>query len=150
MSNERRQLRPVNGEARTVRELLGGRKYSIDYYQREYKWKSKQVTELIDDLVGKFNESYEDGDERNAVADYGHYFLGSVIVSDKEGEKFIIDGQQRLTTLTLLLIFLQHKLVDVDQTKQVSDLIFSQRYGKRSFNLDIPMRTSAIRWRPVR
>jgi uncharacterized protein with ParB-like and HNH nuclease domain len=124
MSNERRQLRPVNGEARTVRELLGGRKYSIDYYQREYKWKSKQVTELIDDLVGKFNESYEDGDERNAVADYGHYFLGSVIVSDKEGEKFIIDGQQRLTTLTLLLIFLQHKLVDVDQTKQVSDLIF--------------------------
>jgi hypothetical protein len=144
MTNERRQFRPVNGEARTVRELLGGRKYSIDYYQREYKWKSKQVTELIDDLAGKFLESYEDGDERNAVADYGHYFLGSVIVSDKEGEKFIIDGQQRLTTLTLLLIFLQHKLVDADQTKQVSDLIFSQRYGKRSFNLDIPMRTPCM------
>jgi hypothetical protein len=144
MSNERRQFRPVNGEARTVRELLGGRKYSIDYYQREYKWKAKQVTELIDDLAGKFLESYDDADERNAVAEYGHYFLGSVIVSDKEGEKFIIDGQQRLTTLTLLLIFLQHKLADADQKTQVSDLIFSQRYGKRSFNLDIPKRTPCM------
>jgi hypothetical protein len=144
MTIERRQFRPVNGEARTVRELLGGRKYSIDYYQREYKWKPKQVTELIDDLAGKFLESYEDGDERNAVAEYGHYFLGSVIVSDKEGEKFIIDGQQRLTTLTLLLIFLQHKLEDADQRKQVSDLIFSQRFGKRSFNLDIPNRTACM------
>jgi hypothetical protein len=144
MTIERRQFRPVNGEARTVRELLGGRKYSIDYYQREYKWKPKQVTELIDDLVGKFLESYEEGDERNAVAEYGHYFLGSVIVSDKEGEKFIIDGQQRLTTLTLLLIFLQHKLEDADQKTQVADLIFSQRYGKRSFNLDIPNRTPCM------
>jgi len=144
MTIERRQFRPVNGEARTVRELLGGRKYSIDYYQREYKWKSKQVTELIDDLAGKFLESHQDGDERNAVAEYGHYFLGSVIVSDKEGEKFIIDGQQRLTTLTLLLIFLQQKLEDADQRKQVSDLIFSQRFGKRSFNLDIPQRTACM------
>ena len=30
--------REVDGDGRTVRELLGGRKYSIDYYQREYKW----------------------------------------------------------------------------------------------------------------
>ena len=46
------------------------------------------------------------------MADYGHYFLGSIIVSDKDGQKFIIDGQQRLTTLTLLLIYLQHQLED--------------------------------------
>jgi hypothetical protein len=63
----------------------------------------KQVSELIDDLTTKFSESHEDGNERSAVADYGHYFLGSIIVSDKDGQKFIIDGQQRLTTLTLLL-----------------------------------------------
>jgi hypothetical protein len=140
MTNERRQSREVDGKGRTVRELLGGRKYSIDYYQREYKWQSKQVAELIDDLSGKFQESYEEGNERSAVADYGHYFLGSVIVSDKDGEKFIIDGQQRLTTLTLLLIFLRHKLVDTHQQGQIADLIVAQRFGKRSFNLDIPER----------
>lgn len=144
MTTDRRQSREVDGKGRTVRELLGGRKYSIDYYQREYKWKSKQVMELIDDLTGKFRESHEDGNERSAVAEYGHYFLGSVIVSDKDGEKFIIDGQQRLTTLTLLMIYLQRRTPDEDQKAQVADLIFSQRYGKRSFNLDIPERGACM------
>jgi hypothetical protein len=144
MTNERRQSREVDGKGRTVRELLSGRKYSIDYYQREYKWRSKQVTELIDDLSGKFRDDHEDGNERTAVGEYGHYFLGSVIISDKDGEKFIIDGQQRLTTLTLLLIFLQHNLADSDQKGQISELIFSQRFGKRSFNLDVPERTSCM------
>jgi hypothetical protein len=144
MTNERRQSREVDGKGRTIRELLGGRKYSIDYYQREYKWKSKQVMELIEDLSSKFLESHEEGNERSVVAEYGHYFLGSVIVSDKDGEKFIIDGQQRLTTLTLLMIFLQRRTPDEDQKAQVADLIFSQKYGKRSFNLDIPERNACM------
>ena len=78
------------------------------------------------------------------MADYGHYFLGSIIISDKEGVKFIIDGQQRLTTLTLLLIFLQHQLEDAEQRGQLADLIFSQKFGRRSFNLDIPERTACM------
>src|SRR5438445_7673492 len=144
MSNERPQSREIDGKGRTIRELLAGRKYSIDYYQREYKWQKKQVAELLDDLAAKFLESHEDGNERSAVAEYGHYFLGSIIVSDKDGQKFIIDGQQRLTTLTLLLIFLHHQLSDAEQKGQIADLIFSQKYGKRSFNLDIPERTACM------
>ena len=132
--------REVDGKGRTVRELLASRKYSIDYYQREYKWQTKQVSELIDDLAGKFSEFYQDGHERTAVAEYGHYFLGSIIISDKDGQKFVIDGQQRLTTLTLLLIFLQHHLEDSNQKSQLAELIFSQKYGKHSFNLDVPER----------
>src|SRR5436190_5990952 len=139
-----RSSRAVDGKGRTLRELLAGHKYSIDYYQREYKWQRKQVTELLDDLAAKFLESHEEGDERSAVADYGHYFLGSIIISDKDGQKFIVDGQQRLTTLTLLLIFLQHRLEDTEQKGQISELIFSQRFGKRSFNLDVPERTPCM------
>ncbi len=142
--NTARPSREIDGKGRTVRELLAGRKYSIDYYQREYKWQQKQVAELVDDLAGKFRESHEEGNERSAVAEYGHYFLGSIIISDKDGQKFIIDGQQRLTTLTLLLIFLQHQLADADQKAQIADLIFSQRFGRRSFNLDIPERTDCM------
>src|SRR5262249_36534042 len=97
-----RSPRAVDGKGRTIQELLAGHKYSIDYYQREYKWEHKQVAELIDDLTDKFLESHEAGNERSAVQDYGHYFLGSIIISDKDGQKFIIDGQQQLTTLTLL------------------------------------------------
>ncbi len=136
--------REIDAKARTVRELLAGRKYSIDYYQREYKWQRKQVAQLIDDLADKFLESYEEGNERSAVANYGHYFLGSIIISEKDGQKFIIDGQQRLTTLTLLLIYLHHKLQDAEQKGQIADLIFSLKYGKRSFNLDIPEREACM------
>ncbi|MGI8402020.1 MAG: DUF262 domain-containing protein [Gemmatimonadaceae bacterium] len=144
MTAASRPPREIDGKGRTIRELLAGRKYSIDYYQREYKWQQKQVGELIDDLANKFLESHEEDNERSAVADYGHYFLGSIIVSDKEGQKFIIDGQQRLTTLTLLLIFLQHQLDDAEQKGQIADLILSKKFGKRSFNLDIPERTPCM------
>src|SRR5215470_6995673 len=95
-------MKEIRGDAKTIRQLLGGARYAIDYYQREYKWQTKQVAELIDDLAAKFLDSYEPGDERSAVAEYGHYFLGSIIISNKDGQQFIIDGQQRLTTLTLL------------------------------------------------
>src|SRR5262245_2531164 len=144
MTTTVRSSREIEGKGRTIRELLAGRKYSIDYYQREYKWQKKQVAELLDDLADKFLDSHQEGNERSAVADYGHYFLGSIIVSDKEGQKYLIDGQQRLTTLTLLLIFLHHELADSEQKGQLADLIFSQKYGKRSFNLDIPERTACM------
>ena len=41
-------------------------------------------------------------------------YLACRLISDKDGQKFIIDGQQRLTTLTLLLIYLQHRLEDLE------------------------------------
>jgi hypothetical protein len=38
-------MKEIKGEAKTIRKLLNGAKYSIDYYQREYKWQSKQLCE---------------------------------------------------------------------------------------------------------
>lgn len=64
MTSARPQAREIDGDGRTVRQLLTARKYSIDYYQREYKWQTKQVTELIDDLSNKFLESHEPGHDR--------------------------------------------------------------------------------------
>jgi hypothetical protein len=137
-------MKEILGKAKTVRELLGGARYSIDYYQREYRWQPKQMTELVEDLTSKFLESHEPGDERGAVEAYGHYFLGSIIISDRDGQKFIIDGQQRLTSLTLLLIFLHRQLADEEEKGQLADLIFSRKHGKRSFNLDVPDRTPCM------
>lgn len=137
-------MKEILGKAKTIRELLGGAKYSIDYYQREYRWQPKQITELVEDLTSKFLESYQEGDERGAVEHYGHYFLGSIVISDRDGQKFIIDGQQRLTSLTLLLIYIHQNLTDDEEKKQLADLIFSQKFGKRSFNLDVPDRTPCM------
>ena len=137
-------MRRLEGDAKSVRSLLGGAKFAIDYYQREYLWETKQVAELIDDLAKKFLESHEPGNERSAVVQYGHYFLGSIIISDKDGQKFIIDGQQRLTSMTLLLIHLHRQLEDPEEQAQLADLIFSKKFGKRSFNLDVPERTPCM------
>ena len=137
-------MREIRGDAKNIRTLLGGGKFAIDYYQREYRWEKKQVTELIDDLAEKFLESHESGNERSAVGEYGHYFLGSIIISDKDGQKFIIDGQQRLTSLTLLLIHVYRQLEDEEQKGQLADLIFSTKFGKRSFNLDVKERTRCM------
>ncbi len=137
-------MREIRGDAKNIRSLLGGAKYAIDYYQREYRWARKQITELIDDLSEKFGESHEEGNERSDVEGYGHYFLGSIIISDKDGHKYIIDGQQRLTSLTLLLIYIHRQLEDDEQKGQLTDLIFSQKFGKRSFNLDVPERAACM------
>ena len=137
-------MKEIRGNAKNIRALLAGAKFSIDYYQREYRWETKQVTELLEDLTEKFLESHETSNERTAVEKYGHYFLGSIIISDKDGNKFIIDGQQRLTSLTLLLIHLYRQLDDDQQKGQLADLIFSQKFGRRSFNLDVPERTACM------
>lgn len=144
MTTELGVARSIDGKGRTIRELLSAKRYSIDYYQREYKWETKQINELIDDLTNKFLEGYDPSHERSAVEAYGHYFLGSIIISDKDGQKFIIDGQQRLTSLTLLLIYLYHQISDPDDKRQIAELIFSQKYGKKAFNLDVPDRLACM------
>lgn len=137
-------MKEIRGDAKTIRQLLSGAKYAIDYYQREYKWATKQLQELLDDLSGKFGEDYESSHDRSQVEKYGHYFLGSIIISDKDGQKFIIDGQQRLTTLTLLLIFLNNLQKGRTDQVKVSELIFSEKFARRSFNIDVPERTGCM------
>jgi uncharacterized protein with ParB-like and HNH nuclease domain len=137
-------MKEILGNAKTVRELLKGVKYSIDYYQREYKWHEKQIHELVDDLSDKFLEEYEPIHPRNKVADYPRYFLGSIIISKKESASYIVDGQQRLTSLTLLLILLRNLQKDRLKQVNVDELIFSEKFGQKSFNLHVDERTPAM------
>lgn len=132
----------IVGTTRSIRKLLFNEKYSIDYYQREYKWEKKHVQELIDDLSSKFQDFYNPEHKRKKVAQYGHYFLGSIIISIKNGQKFIIDGQQRMTTITLLLIFLNNlqKKNNVNAKVKVDELIYSEKFGSKSFNIDVEER----------
>jgi len=134
----------IVGEAKTVRKLLKGEKYSIDYYQREYKWGEKQARELIDDLTGKFLEDYQPGHARKQVADYPHYFLGAIIISKKEGANYLVDGQQRLTSLTLLLILLRNLQLERSEQVNVDELIVSEKFGEKSFNLDVDERAPCM------
>lgn len=133
----------IQAHAKNVRELLGGRKYTIDYFQREYRWQQKQISELIADLTTSFMASWREDHSRDKVASYGAYFLGSVIVSNEGGTASVIDGQQRLTSLSLLLIWVMKGLTEADR-QQVADLIFTRQYGANSYNLDVKERTPAM------
>ena len=63
--------------------------YTIPLYQRAYAWEDKQLTQLVEDIAD--------------VSDDANYYIGALIVS-RQGNKFeVVDGQQRLTSLYLLL-----------------------------------------------
>ena len=68
--------------------------YVIPSYQRPYAWTVDQASELFDDLYDFYLREKEDT-----------YFLGSIVLIKEEGKPYseVIDGQQRLTTLTILL-----------------------------------------------
>ena len=143
-------MEEIQGTTKNIEELLGkGKKFTIDYFQREYTWGEKQIRELINDLSGKFLKNYRQGDERTVGDSYGHYFLGSIIVSeekDNKGEinrKVIVDGQQRLTSLTLLLIYIYH-CVGKDDKDLIRHLIASRRRGQHSFNINIDERKDCM------
>lgn len=137
-------MRPIEGKPKNIRELLQGVKYSIDYYQREYRWETKQVHELLNDLTGVFLEEYEPGISRSKVKAFPHYFLGSIIISQKGGESFIVDGQQRLTSLTLMLILLRSLQRSREDAVSVDGLVFSEQYGEKTFNLAVEERAPCM------
>jgi uncharacterized protein with ParB-like and HNH nuclease domain len=138
-------MKRIDAKAKTIRELLDGAKFSIDSYQREYAWKERQIQELIDDLTGKFLGCYDQNHTRKEIAGYEHYFLGSIVISNKSGQRFIVDGQQRLTSLTLLLIFLHHRQKNEEDPTALLNLIHSTKYGQKSFNIDVPERTEVVK-----
>lgn len=136
--------RSVDGVAKTIAEVLEKKKYAIDYYQREYKWESKQIAELVADLTAKFSELYESHHARKDVAKYPGYYLGSIIISQKGSQPFIVDGQQRLTSLTLILTYLRRLQQGREDVVDIDQLIFSEKFGEKSFNLDVPDRTDCM------
>ncbi len=136
--------RTIDGVAKTIAEVLEKKKYSIDYYQREYKWESKQLAELVADLTAKFLELYEPGHARRDVAKYPGYYLGSIIVSQKGSQPFVVDGQQRLTSLTLLLTYLRRLQQNRDDQVGIDELIYSEKFGEKSFNLDVEDRLDCM------
>jgi hypothetical protein len=88
--------------------------YIIPDYQREYVWTDKEVHLLLEDI----NEQIDAGSTRE-------YFIGTVLVSpaEQKNQYNVIDGQQRLTTLFLLLCALKHIFHEGPQRQALSGLI---------------------------
>lgn len=131
----------------SINKLLKDQKFTIDYFQREYRWQEKHFKLLIEDLTTTFLKSFKDGDKRSEVGNYQSYYLGPVVfsVNPENGKKSIIDGQQRITSLTLFLIYLDHLQKNNQHKVTIKELIFSERYGEKSFNMTDEMREPCLK-----
>lgn len=134
----------IDADDRTVFDVLNERKYTVDYFQREYSWEQKHISQLVTDLTSTFLDVYSEGDTREAVEHYNNYYLGPFVVSSKDGMKSIIDGQQRLTSLTLFLIFLNNLQKQFGFTENIERLIFSEYRGRKSYNIQVEERTQCL------
>lgn len=134
----------IDADDKSVFEVLNEQKYKVDYFQREYKWEQKHIEQLITDLTSTFLQVYSEGDARTATEHYNNYYLGPFVVSSKDGVKSIIDGQQRLTSLTLFLIYLNNLQKELETHEEIERLIFSERYGEKSFNIQVEERRKCL------
>lgn len=97
--------------------------FSIPDYQRPYSWKEEHINQLFDDLYEFYQRKTDES-----------YFLGSIVVikKDHQPQADVVDGQQRLTSLTILIAALTYYFSDEDKSEGKEIL---QQPAKKSQNL---------------
>jgi len=96
----------IKGEEHPIRKIFSDDfVFIIPLYQRPYAWTKEEAGELLEDLLTFLGDGNETIDELNP------YFLGSIVlIKSEQPAAEIVDGQQRLTTLTILLAALRASL----------------------------------------
>lgn len=112
-----------------------GKIFSDDYtfeippYQRPYAWTVDQASELLDDLMTSMGTDEE-------LDNVPPYFLGSIVLikdpSSTQKPSQVVDGQQRLTTLTILLCILRELAADADKDMQQEMHEYVCQVGKKA------------------
>ena len=97
-----------------IREFLSVGKYVIPIYQRNYDWGEREALQLLEDISDYAQKNKEQKKKQNKEQNEGQpYYIGSAVVflRTAHGEAYFetIDGQQRLTTLTILACLLKHQ-----------------------------------------
>jgi hypothetical protein len=114
-------------KAVNVSELISAN-LSIPNYQRPYTWRDKHVLQLMDDL----KEAYDSRNNGNS-----NYLIGTIIIYNtinNSGSYDIVDGQQRLTTLSLILIILDNS-TSIGLGDQKYNHLDSQKNLKANYHL---------------
>lgn len=103
----------IQPDKQNINQTFANTRYHIDFYQRDYKWTEEPVRRLLDDVFYQFEETYQkhpdlEPNKENVNARYPWYYLNTYVTNTVGGQVFVVDGQQRLTTLTLILLKLRH------------------------------------------
>ncbi len=139
----------IEVQKRKLSEILFNHRYKIDVFQREYKWGIPQIEALLNDLTTCFYKSFRDGDTIENYENYDSYFMGSIVLCrDSRKNLSIVDGQQRLTTFSLLLIYLSHlqEILEIPELskKNMRDYLYIIKGGEQSLILNIESRVEVM------
>lgn len=123
----------IDPRNQTVESCLRNRSYLIDFYQREYVWSKETVETLLRDIFYAFELSYEQHKHaelsQKVLEEYNWYYLNIFITNNVYGDIYIVDGQQRLSTLTLIAAKLYH----LTRNDNLRDILKDCIYGKDMF-----------------
>jgi uncharacterized protein with ParB-like and HNH nuclease domain len=128
----------LHAYTRTISDLFSvKRKYIVPRFQRAYSWSKEQIKELWDDITANIQV---DSDE---CIKHEEYFIGALVLvgDDKSNVLQIVDGQQRLTTITILLSVLCERFKELEKNN-LAEAIFKNYIegqdddGKNYFKLD--------------
>lgn len=101
-----------------IRDFFNEKKLNIPHYQRPYRWNYKTANVLLNDIIEAKDKNIE------------KYRLGTVILhKDNEEQYNIVDGQQRLTTLSILMYCIDEKLNPNEEIK----LLLNTKYSDLSY-----------------
>lgn len=139
----------IEAKTKTLSEVFSDKRYRIDSFQRDYRWQHKQIDALISDLYMSFMNNDPYGKQLEDVESFDSYYMGPIVLCEDKGELSIVDGQQRLTSFTLLMIYLKYlqgrESLNEDVCVDFDRYIYVRRGGKKTFVLNIPSRNEVMR-----
>ncbi|WKY79117.1 DUF262 domain-containing HNH endonuclease family protein [Leuconostoc lactis] len=129
------KITPETKSLAAIFQATSDNKYVIPIYQRNYSWKDEQIETLFDDI-------------RNE--DKG-YYAGNLLINTDNGTNNVIDGQQRLTTMSIMLLAIYEKLTNkangssIDPMNPIADEVAEARVDiKRQLLVDKQVRLKLL------
>lgn len=137
----------ISPDKQNIDSVFSNTTYYIDFYQRQYKWNEEPVKRLLDDVFYRFNEEYKKFKDSDIPIDknidkYSWYYLNTYVTNLIDGKLFVVDGQQRLTTLTLILIKLK-QLADKFEENDLKGWLEDKIMGRSGFQKNFWMNHTA-------
>ena len=118
---------------KSIKEIFENGKYVVPLYQRNYAWRKDEIEQLLQDVYESFLKNRD-----------GYYFIGSLVVLKRQNGDFeVIDGQQRLTTLSLITKILgisKSPCLFYDSRPEV-EAFFKEFYNGNIERIDYPQTT---------
>ncbi|MCY4419203.1 MAG: DUF262 domain-containing protein [Cytophagales bacterium] len=141
MSIDHKEVK-TDSDKRTVGQVLRDKVgYHVDFYQREYTWGKEEdgpLLQLLEDIYEKFKKEhkkygYDSENDEMELDEYAWYFLNTIVIhsSGTDPRQYVADGQQRMTTLMLIMMVFKRIKEELDLKR-----IEPERYYARGDDKD--------------